>query len=164
MTPNPDLISRDLKADEGEEFRPYIDTKGFLSTGIGHCLDTNPFTQEEVDYIGHDGRTQPLTDAQAVWLLQRDLAKTYSTLDTFAPWWRNLDEVRCRVLAEMCFNMGWGNGSHGLSSFHRTLNYIQQGTWYAAHDAMLASGWAGEVGHRATRLANMIQSGMDIAP
>jgi lysozyme len=62
----------------------------------------------------------------------------------------------------MVFNMGWLDpaGTHGLGTFHHTLAAIQAGRWREAHDGLLASAWAHEVGARALRLAIQLLSGV----
>ena len=162
--PDTDLITRDLRSDEGMRLSPYYDSRDQLTIGIGHCLDTNPMTPAQVALVGHDGRDDPITQEQAYSILADDLECTYELLDSHAAWWADLDEVRARVIAEMCFNMGWGNGAHGLSSFVHTLYYFKSGNYAAASAGMLASGWASQVGARANRLARMVASGKDIAP
>jgi lysozyme len=63
-------------------------------------------------------------------------------------------------MLNMCFNMGWGEGTpHGLHTFVNTLGMIQRGEYSRAADGMLSSKWATEVGVRAQRLANMMRNG-----
>ena len=50
MLPDPILINRDLSIDEGIRLSAYRDSKGLLTIGIGHCLDTNPLSEEQISY------------------------------------------------------------------------------------------------------------------
>ncbi len=73
-----------------------------------------------------------------------------------------MDEVRQRVIANMCFNMGIGNAStgKGLLGFKNTLAAMQRGSYSMAAAGMLNSKWATQVGARATRLARAMETGV----
>lgn len=131
----------DLKVGEGCRLSAYQDTVGVWTVGWGHA------------YV-HPGTvwTQAQADAQ----LLADVAHTEASLDAHLPWWRALDDVRQDVVCEMAFNMGVTT----LCQFHNTLAAIQRGDWQAAHDGMLASQWARQVGHRAVRLARQMLTGV----
>lgn len=130
----------DLERDEGLRLSAYQDTRGIWTVGYGHA------------YV-HPGTVW--TQAQAQAQLAADVAHTETSLDIHLPWWRHLDDVRQDVLANMAFNMGVAN----LCQFHNTLGAVQRGDWQAAHDGMLHSAWAGEVGERAVRLAKQMLTG-----
>lgn len=131
----------DLEYDEGCRLSAYQDTRGIWTIGYGHA------------YV-HAGTvwTQAQADAQ----LNIDIAHTEASLDNQLPWWRKLDDVRQDVIAEMAFNMGVTN----LCQFHHTLAAMQSGQWQQAHDGMLASLWATQVGQRANRLARQMLTGV----
>lgn len=175
MHPDADLIHRDLGHDEGLRLQAYDDAtgnpvppggsySGNLTIGVGRNLDGNPLTQDEIAVVGHDGRSAPITAEQAYYLLDNDLAAVYARLSAHIPWWESLTEVRARVVAELCFNMGWGDGLRGLSSFKNTLGAIAKGLYNQAATGLMASRWAQQVGSRANRLTRMLASGYDIAP
>jgi lysozyme len=111
--------------------------------GYGHC---GPGVTE--------GLIWTLEQARAT--LSVDLAHACALLDANLPWWRTLSDVRQDVLANMCFNMGWG----GLSGFVNTLAKIKAGDYAGAAKAMLASKWAAQVGDRAERLAEQMKTGL----
>ena len=134
-----------LRLHEGERRKPYRDTVGKLTIGIGRNLDDKGLRRDEIEY-----------------LLSNDIADARADLDRYLPWWRGLDPVRQRVLIDMAFNMGMGSpGKGGLLSFVNTLSNIRQGRYAEAADMMLASKWAQQVGRRAVRLATMMRTGMD---
>ena len=141
---SPNLIP-DLERDEGLRLTAYPDP---LSHG-------EPYT---IGY-GHTGPEVHLglvwTQDQAAAALQSDADRACRALDESLPWWRNLDDLRQDVLAGMCFNMGIGK----LEGFHNTLAAVKAGDWQAAHDGMLASAWAKQVGQRANRLAEQMLTG-----
>lgn len=134
-----------LRLHEGERRKPYRDTVGKLTIGIGRNLDDKGLRRDEIEY-----------------LLANDIADSRADLDRYLPWWRGLDPVRQRVLIDMVFNMGAGSpGKGGLLSFVNTLSEIRRGNYGIAADMMLASKWAQQVGRRAVRLATMMRTGMD---
>lgn len=134
-----------LRLHEGERRKPYRDTVGKLTIGIGRNLDDKGLRRDEIEY-----------------LLANDIADARADLDRYLPWWRGLDPVRQRVLIDMMFNMGAGSPNRvGLLSFVNTLSNIRQGRYAEAAAMMLASKWASQVGSRAVRLATMMRTGMD---
>src|ERR1044072_792728 len=85
----------DLMRDEGLRLKAYPDP---LSGG-------DPWT------IGY-GHTGPEVKPGLVWThqqardaLEADIADHVADLDKRMPWWRDLDDVRQDVLANMCFNL-----------------------------------------------------------
>lgn len=134
----PTMIA-ELSRDEGVKLKPYRDTVGKLTIGVGRNLDDVGISADEADNM-----------------LQNDIAAVCGALDDHLPWWEFVDPIRQRVLVNMCFNMGIG----ALLGFHDTLAAVQAGNWQAAHDGMLASHWANEVGARAQRLAAMMLTGV----
>lgn len=130
----------DLERDEGLRLSAYQDTRGIWTVGYGHA------------YV-HPGTVW--TQAQAAAQLAADVAHTEASLDIHLPWWRSLDDVRQDVIVEMAFNMGVTS----LCQFHNTLGAVQRGDWEAAHNGMLESLWARQVGQRAVRLAEQMESG-----
>lgn len=139
----PHLIE-DLKRDEGLRLKAYEDTQGVWTIGYGHA---------------HVAPGTIWTQGQAEDVLASDAALACATLDQHVGWWRNLDDARQDVLANLCFNMGWGDGARGLSSFHHTLELIRTGQYGSAAITLLASQWAREVKGRANRLAAQLRSG-----
>lgn len=143
------LLEAELSRDEDRRAMPYLDSRGYKTVGIGHNLAVSPMP----------GVTFPLSDAQIDAVFTRDISTSIAKLDKYIPWWRTLSDPRQRVLANMCFNMGWGDGVKGLSGFHNTLAMIKAGQYQAAAAAMLKSRWASQVGARANRLSVMMAAG-----
>lgn len=141
------LLEAELRRDEGVEYVEYPDTMGIPTTGVGHNLKTSPLPA---------GWTYPLSDAQVNQLLAHDLAVTFAALDLHLPWWRALDEVRQRVVANMGFNLGVVR----LLGFRNTLAAMQGGNYAAAAAGMKASAWYGQVGNRAVRLCQAMTTGV----
>ncbi|MDN7445875.1 glycoside hydrolase family protein [Burkholderia multivorans] len=143
------LLEAELRRDEGVRYMPYLDTAKppKRTVGVGHNLDISPLPA---------GWTFPLTDAQVNQLLARDISTTLAKLDRYLPWWRQMDEVRQRVLANMCFNLGIS----GLLTFRNTLAAMQRGSYAIAAAGMKASKWYSQVGGRAQRLCKAMETGV----
>ncbi|AOJ31428.1 glycoside hydrolase family protein [Burkholderia metallica] len=131
------VLMAELTRDEGRRLKPYVDTVGKTTIGVGRNLTD----------VG-------ISDAECDAMLSNDIDRTVSWLDRNLPWWRQLDPVRQRVVINMAFNM-----QGGLLTFTNTLAAMKRGDYEAAADGMIASKWAGQVGARATRLAAMMRSG-----
>jgi lysozyme len=151
---NYDKLKTQLRIDEGVRRRRYLDTADppRWTIGVGHNITDDPRYPYRVT-------DEPLNEIQIDALLERDIARSVADLDQNANWWRALEEPRQRVLANMCFNMGWGNGEKGLSSFKNTLQAMHFADYAAAAAGMRASLWAKQVGARAERLAKIMETG-----
>jgi lysozyme len=143
-------LKSQLEIDEGVRRRRYLDTASppRWTIGMGHNITDDPaypFKPED----------EPLNDTQIDVLSSRDIARAVADLDQYANWWRAMEEPRQRVLANMCFNLGWAR----LSQFKNTLAAMHFGDYKAAAAGMRASAWYGQVGDRAERLAKIMESG-----
>jgi len=123
---------------EGLRFKPYRCSANKLTIGYGRNL-------EDV------GISKP----EAVVFLDNDIQVATGNLNKALPWVNSLDWPRRGVLINMTFNLG----IVGLLKFKNTLRFIQNSEWKKAHDAMLDSKWAQQVGPRAIELARIILTG-----
>lgn len=138
-----DRLKKRLERVEGKRNRVYKDTKGFLTVGIGHNLDARGISDNIVSA-----------------LLTEDIQSFEEVLDDKLPWWRDLDDVRQEVMLELVFNMGWGNGLSGLSSFKNTLPAIRAGDYEKAARGLRNSKWARDVkDFRASTLIEALREG-----
>ena len=128
-----------LVRDEELRLKPYTDSVGKLTIGVGRNLTDKGISFQE-----------------AQGLLANDIADATAALQAKLPWTATLDDVRKGALLNMTFNMGIG----GLMEFHDFLARMQRGDFSGAAGAMLDSLWARQVGARATRLSIQIQSGV----
>lgn len=127
-----------LIRDEGKRYRPYRDTVGKLTAGVGRNLDDVPFSDDEIALM-----------------LTNDIQAATTGLAKALPWTSRLDSVRLAALINMAFNLGLPS----LLGFRNTLALIQSGQYTRASDEMLASKWATQVGDRAKRLAKQMATG-----
>jgi lysozyme len=144
---NLDLLEAELRRDEGVKYWPYRDSVGVQTTGVGHNLQAKPLASNWA---------YPLTPAQVTQLLEEDIADTLANLDRNLPWWRQMDEVRQRVIANMAFNLGIGK----LLGFKNTLAAMQRGSYAVAAAGMKASLWYAQTKDRAVRLCAAMESGV----
>jgi lysozyme len=139
MTPDSiNELRSQLEVDEDKRYKPYRCSKGALTIGIGHNLDAKPISEAAVQQIFNDDFNDVIHD-----------------LNTKLPWWKNLDEVRQQVLANMCFNLGISK----LLKFKDTLEHLRTGHFALAADAMVNSLWYKQVGMRSRRLVAMMRTG-----
>lgn len=133
------LLAEQLSAHEGYRSRPYADTEGHLTIGVGHNLEKG-LSRKVIDLI-----------------FSEDLDEAAAALQAAFPWVVTLDPVRYRVLVDMNFNLG----ILGLKGFHNTLRHVQAGEWALAAEGMLSSKWAKQTKKRANTLAMMMLTGRD---
>ncbi len=123
---------------EGLRLKPYRDTVGKLTIGIGRNLDDVGITREE-----------------ATMLLNHDIAKVQRDVKKTFPWFSRLNGVRKNVVLNMVFNLGLPR----FRQFKKAIAAIRANRWDEAAKQMLDSRWARQVGRRARELASMIKSG-----
>ncbi len=133
-----DLLYAQLIKQEDLRLKPYRDTKGKLTIGVGRNLDD----------VG-------ITKPEAMMLLANDVAIAEKELLVFCPFYASLDDVRQNILLNMCFNMGIVH----LLAFKDMIAAINDHDYVKASQAMLDSEWAKEVGGRAVYLADAMEKG-----
>ncbi len=140
-----DVLIHDIMNAEGFSLDAYKDTRGFWTIGYGHLLP-----DQNKDWTGHT-----ITEEEADELLVEDINKAYQFC-TLLPEWPALDtECRRNAVFELVFNIG-----NKWRGFIKARYDIQNKNWKGAHDELLDSLWAKEVGPaRSTRLANYLLSG-----
>lgn len=141
------IFDLELRRDEGVRYTIYPDIYGNPTTAVGHNLNAAPIPADW---------SYPLNDDQVDSLLDHDTAISFAALDLHFPWWRQLDEVRQRVIGNMCFNMGIGK----LMGFVHTMAFVKSGDYAAAASGMEQSAWYGQVGARAVRLKTAMETGV----
>lgn len=133
-----EVVRTELTVDEGVRRKPYIDTRGKTSIGIGRNLTDNGLSPAEIDFLfGNDVATA-----------EREARAVFPTFD-------QLSDNRKAVVINMAFNMG----QETLGQFHGMIAAVNGGDYDGAADHMLASRWATEVSDRAKRLADLMRKG-----
>lgn len=131
------LIAR-LKREEGLRLFPYKDTVGVNTIGYGRNLD----------YVG-------ISKVEAEIMLDNDVENVVVELKKTFTFFKDLDDARKVVFADMAYNMG----IHGLSQFRRMIAAVAKGDYKLAAKEMLNSEWAKQVKNRANDLAYLMETG-----
>lgn len=127
-----------LIIEEGIRLRPYKDSKGILTIGVGRNLQRG------------------ISLATALQMLDEDINEAVTDLMAF-DWFRGLDDVRQRVLVDMRFNLG----PDRFRGFKNMLKALERKDYHLASIEMLSSEWSKDVKGRATKLAQMMETGTD---
>lgn len=131
-------LREQLIRDEGLRLKPYQDTEGKWTIGVGRNLSDVGLTYGECEY-----------------LLENDIVRARAGVLARIDFSHRLDEVRREALVNMAFNLG----INGLLGFKKFLTALEMGDWAQAAHEMLDSKWHQQVGLRAERLAEQIRSG-----
>jgi lysozyme len=130
-------IQNQLKFDEGVKNKPYKDTEGILTIGVGRNLESVGISKEEIEFM-----------------LSNDIDRCEKDLRLYFAWYDEKKENVQMVLINMCFNMG----IYRLLKFVKTLELIQFDKLNEAAEEMLKSKWAIQVGDRAIRLSKLLKN------
>ena len=147
---NIDKLMNELIMDEGYKYEIYLDHLGYPTMGVGHLI-----TEKDEEYKQEVGT--PESEQRIKECLDQDIATVCEELDRKESWWRNLTDNRQRVMANMCFNLGYPR----LSGFKRFLAAMNTAQWEVAAEEMMDSKWSSQVGERAIRLRNRVLRGDD---
>ena len=144
---NIDKLINELIMDEGYKYEIYLDHLGYPTMGVGHLI-----TEKDEEHGKPVGT--PIAEDRIKECLENDIKIVCDELDMKEPWWRNLNDNRQRVVANMCFNLGYPR----LSKFKRFIAAMHTSQWETAAVEMMDSKWATQVGDRAKRLRDRMLS------
>ena len=119
---------------------PYKCSAGFLTIGVGRNIEERGLSDDEIDYILNND----------VNIATDELVRTFD-------WYPDLDEVRQRVVIDMVFNLGMPR----FQQFKKMIQALDEGDYKEASIQMMDSRWASQVGARAERLRDMMETGED---
>lgn len=122
---------------EGLRLKPYADTAGKLTIGVGRNLTDCGISRDE-----------------ALALLAADVVLASNDLATF-PWFSSLNDARRRALIDMRFNLG----PIRFRGFKATLSALGRSDYRAAAAQMRSSRWYQQVWPRGEELAHMVETG-----
>jgi lysozyme len=142
-------LGEQLPLDEGVRKFVYDDATG-QNIHAGSAVKGNPTIG-----IGRNLAAKGLTSAEITYLNRNDCTEVVSQLNQHLPWYGGIGVVRQAALGNMGFNLGWA----GLLSFHEMLTHMSQQAWGLAADSIRASKWYTQVGARAERIAQEIETG-----
>lgn len=127
-----------LRLEEGLRLKPYTDSVGRLTIGLGRCLDTTGISEPE-----------------ALLLANNDLHWHCDYLTKNYEWFTSLEEARKAALIDMQYNLG----AAGFAGFKLMINALANKDYAASAHYALESRWADQVGQRAKRIAEIVRTG-----
>jgi lysozyme len=127
-----------LHRHEGMRLKPYKDSVGKLTIGIGRNLDDNGISEVEADF-----------------LLKNDLIRCFEEAQKF-DWFVVLNDARACVIVSMIFNLGLPR----FLGFKNMIKALEEERYEDASKEMLDSVWAKQVGRRADELSEMMKTGL----
>ena len=133
-----DLLEEMLIKHEGLKLKPYTDTVGKMTVGVGRNLDDNGISKDE-----------------ALFMLRNDIETITGELSNSFPFVDGLCVARQDALINMAFNLGMPR----FKKFKRMIAALRDGDFTQAACEMLDSKWAKQVGNRAIELADIIKTG-----
>jgi len=133
-------LFKQLRLHEGVEKFPYKCTAGYLTIGVGRNIEERGLLDDEIDF-----------------LLDNDIEVVMNEISVSFDWFFDLSEVRQRVVADMIFNLGLPR----FKQFKNMIAALEAGDWAEAANQMMDSKWAKQVGKRAERLRDMMETGED---
>ncbi len=155
-------LKKRLIEKEGYRTKPYLDTVGKWTIGVGYNLSDNGIPKNLIHELldvcvlpnvrlSHKTIDALLTktldvacnDAMSVLALETELI------------WSKLAPARKNALIEMAFNLGYSR----LLTFRKMWAAIDKGDWETASAEALDSKWATQVGTRAEEIAEMLRRG-----
>lgn len=133
-----DLAKHLIALHEGCKLKPYLDTEGIETIGYGRNLKDRGISLSEAEF-----------------LLNNDIDIARQDLVRNVPCFRHLSAERQAVLVDMSVNLGINR----LLGFVKFLKALAKGDYETASKEMLDSKWAEQVGERAQRLAEIMETG-----
>ena len=133
-----EILKDDLILHEGYRSKPYVDTVGKITIGVGYNLDDNGLPSKIIEELLDMTMTEAIENAQS-----------------FIRNFDDLSDNRKAVLANMAFNLGLNR----FRGFKRLRAAVETSQFDLAAMEMLNSHWAKQVGQRATYLADKMKQG-----
>lgn len=135
---------------EGVRYRPYKDSLGLWTVGIGHLIG--------------DGKSLPaswnreFSKEEVLGLFEKDYAHHRKAAERI-PGFEKMNTVGQGAMTDLTFNMGpaW------INKWPNTRKKLEQGDMQAAAENLEDSKWYGQVGNRAPTIVNMVRQGMKAA-
>lgn len=129
-------LEQTLIKHEGFRDKPYTDSNGVLTIGIGRA-------------------GAKLSFDEALYLCRNDIAKAFECASKHHFFW-HLNKVRKEVIVEMIFNIGYS----GFLKFEKMIEALGVHNYQKAAEELLDSTWAIQVGLlRSQSMANRLQTG-----
>ncbi len=150
-----DAITREklktyTRKNEGTKYKPYKDSKNIWTWGVGHNLESNPFTLAQTIFILNN----PIPDA-IEYVFDCDIEQVLILMAKNYIWMHELTAARQVACADLLFNMGY----NVFSGFKLMLDALKFENYTKAASELKGSLYANQVGLRAINNAKMIETG-----
>jgi len=132
---NIEAIRKILITHEGMELKPYIDTVGKTTIGVGRNLDDNGISEEE-----------------ALCLLDNDIKNTISDLENVFDNFNELPDKIKLVMIDMMFNLG----IYRFKKFKNMIAAVKARDWENVINEMKDSKWCRQLKGRCEYNASLI--------
>ena len=132
-----DLLDHRLRIEENVKPRPYMDTTGNITIGIGRNLTAKPLKPDEIEYLFTNDKKDAERDARSL-----------------VPSFDDLSDIRKYVLCDLAFNLG----QNRLAEFKRFLQAVHEERWTDAAMELLDSVAYKQSPNRYTKLANAMET------
>ena len=140
-------LYEEIKADEGEVLKVYLDHLGYPTIGIGHLV-----TKQDEEFGKPPGT--PITAERSRELFDRDIENAIEDCERLYGQWHNWpDEVKY-IMVNMCFNLG----ASRLAHFTQMRFQLSQKNWRQAAAEGRDSKWYRQVTNRAERLMTRLEN------
>lgn len=145
---NTELLRADLRRDEGRRLRLYDDATG-KDLKAGDTIVGNPTIGDGVNLA------EGIADAEADLLTVYRISQKKADLDRECPWWVKCPDDVQRGLLNLAYNEG---AAKLLKSSPRMMACIHAGDYAGAARELLDGPYKGQVGERATRIAQLFRN------
>ena len=131
-------VQERIRSHEGFELKPYVDTLGYLTGGVGHKI----LPSEEV----------PKTEAGWLKLYDQDFEKAVTAADEITP--DHIHPIAFGICVEMIFQLG----KQGCMNFKKMHESIAKQDYQEMANQMLDSKWNKQTKARCESLAELARS------
>lgn len=145
-----DDIKKMIIRHEGVRYRPYQDSLGLWTVGVGHLIG--------------DGKTLPpswnreFSKEEVLGLFEKDYEHHRQAAERI-PGFDKMNTVGQGALTDLTFNMG----PYWISKWPNTRKKLEQGDVQGAAENLEDSKWFGQVGSRAPTIVSMVRQGLKAA-
>jgi lysozyme len=127
-----------LERHEGRKAKPYVDTVGKVTIGVGRNLTDRGLSEKEIDV-----------------LLENDIELCRSSLQYVFPNFDTFSDKRRLALFSLMFNLGVNR----FQGFEKMIHAIKDEDWHLAAFELIDSKYHSQVPNRAEEISNMLIEG-----
>lgn len=132
------MARKQVERDEDRRNKPYKDSKGILTIGVGRNLEDKGLSDNEINI-----------------LFDNDLHDSIADSKNLVPSFDQHNPARQAVIINMAFNLGYNK----LEKFRNFLRALELRDYALAAKEMKNSKWYHQVGDRSVRLCKQMETG-----